>query len=344
MSIYTACNNGQGCTLSCNLATTYSAFGPMCNGTANNGNCFSSASAGHQNMSTVFTLPAGCTASITTEFEKRAGACTNSGMDGSDKLGINSSTTFGTNVGNCGGGTSTPGVTGTGCLGSANADVSCTLSQTGGTFMIWAQANRSDEIVTYTITLTGTCGTNCDGVLPIKLIGFVAEVYEDNILLKWNVEKETGVSYYQIEKSADGINFVPFHIVPSIAGTSGNENLSYFSKDFSPAEGLNYYRLVDVGTDGTHNTSRTISVLFKYHSNDVLSVNVTESFVTIILKDKAPDSDIVIRDLSGRIIKRIVKSKETPIQSFPKSELPGGLYLIGFDNGDALFIKKLLIN
>ncbi|MBI2721908.1 MAG: T9SS type A sorting domain-containing protein [Bacteroidetes bacterium] len=342
MGIYSACNNGQGCTSGCDLSTTYGGFGPMCNGTVNNGNCFGSASGGHQTMSTAFTLPAGCTGVITAEFKKRGGSCTNSGMDANDKLGINNMNVYGTNTGNCGNGTSTPGITLAGCLGSANADVSCSLTQTGGTILIWGSANRSDEIVTYTISLSGSCGASCSGVLPIKLTDFSGVENDGSILLKWNVSTETDVSYYQLEKSRDGINFIPFQTIQSIAGSSGNTNLSYFGTDFTPEKGINYYKLLNVNLDGTKNESKIISVLYDFKSGDQLFLNVSAELVNIILGNNAPIEDIIIRDMSGRIVKILKNDTSDKVLSFNKSELANGLYLVGFQATNNS-LKKLLL-
>ncbi|MBA2610885.1 MAG: hypothetical protein H0U95_02870 [Bacteroidetes bacterium] len=345
MGIYNACNNGQGCTGGCNLAATFTSFGPMCNGTTNNGNCFSSASGGHQTMSTSFSLPAGCTANVTAEFMKRGGTCTNSGMDGSDILGINSIAVFGTNVGNCGNGTSTPGVNPPGCLGAANADVNCTLTQTGGTIFIWGQANRSDEIITYTINLTGTCGPGCNGVLPISLKDFYAEPLENKILLKWTVATEKNVAYYLLEKSTDGTVFLPLTTVYSLANASGENNLSYFNYDYEPAKGINYYRLKNVNKDGSIDTHKTIAINFKNASASAIWVNHTPEVIKIGYEKIPLSKTVMIHDITGRGIKEISLISEAPaIIEISKTEFVKGVYLISGSDPQDAFSQKLIID
>lgn len=344
MGIYDACNNGQGCTGGCNLAATYTGFGNMCNGTANNNNCFGSGSGGHQDMSTSFSLPAGCTALVTAEFKKRGGACTNSGMDGSDILGINSTNTFGTNVGNCGNGTSTPGITATGCLGASNADVNCTRTQTGGTILIWGRSNRSDEIITYTITLSGTCGPSCNGVLPITLKDFYAEPLDNEVLLKWSVATEKNVAYYIIEKSIDGISFLPLNTVYSLANVSGENNLSYFNYDYSPKKGINYYRLKHVEKDGLVETHKTIAVNYKNSGTSAMWINQTNETIKIGYEKMPFSKSILFYDITGRVIKEILLKTEAPAeQEVYKSELVNGMYIIsGSDPRDG-FSQKFIV-
>jgi hypothetical protein len=344
MGIYDACNNGQGCTGGCNLAATYTGFGNMCNGTANNNNCFGSGSGGHQDMSTSFSLPAGCTAVVTAEFKKRGGACPNSGMDGSDIIGINSTNTFGTNVGNCGNGTSTPGITATGCLGASNADVNCTRTQTGGTILIWGKSNRSDEIITYTITLSGTCGPSCNGVLPITLKDFYAEPLENEVLLKWSVATEKNVVYYILEKSNDGISFLPLNTVYSLANVSGENNLSYFNYDYSPSKGINYYRLKHVEKDGSVETHKTIAVNYKNSGTSAMWINQTNETIKIGYEKMPLSKSVLIHDITGRVIKEILLKTEAPAeQEVYKSELLNGMYIIsGSDPRDG-FSQKLIL-
>ncbi len=345
MGIYTACNNGQGCTGGCNLAATFTGFGPMCNGTANNGNCFSSSSGGHQPMSTSFSLPAGCTAVVTAEFMKRGGTCPNSGMDGSDILGINSAAVFGTNVGNCGNGTSTPGVNAPGCLGSANADVNCTLTQTGGTIFIWGQSNRSDEIITYTINLSGTCGPSCNGVLPISLKDFYAEPLEDKVLLKWNVASEKNVEYYLLEKSTDGIVFLPLSTVYSLANVSGENNLSYFNYDYAPAKGINYYRLKNVDKDGSTDTHKTIAINFKNTAASAIWVNQTAEAIKIGYEKMPMSKTVTIYDITGRIVKETSLNSDAPAMiEISKTEFVKGIYLISGSDPQDAFSQKLIID
>ncbi|GIV27963.1 MAG: hypothetical protein KatS3mg027_1777 [Bacteroidia bacterium] len=113
MSIYNECNNGQGCTGGCDL-TEFSWFGAMCNCTSFSGNCFgASGSGGQQQKSTIITIPAGCSSTLSASFRQRCNSngcnncgtncsnnatncssttgCGNSGLDGGDNFSIEGS-------------------------------------------------------------------------------------------------------------------------------------------------------------------------------------------------------------------------------------------------------------
>ena len=248
LSIYDACNNGQGCISGCNLALTYSYFGNQCNGASITGNCFgASGSGGEQTKSTSFILPSGCTANVVVEMKKRTGGCTNSGADAGDYIQVSGS-----------GGSSTPAtITGDNTQNSSNPvsggnyDALITYSKVGGTFVIAMSANRSDEIATYTINLSGSCGSSCNAVLPIELIKFWGEPTENGIELLWLVDSEINLSHYMIERSIDALNFKKIaDVTPQLKNEQSGKNFLYQLTDVYAQKGINYYRLTNIDRDG----------------------------------------------------------------------------------------------
>jgi hypothetical protein len=344
----------------CNLASLYvPMFSPVGCGT-------STLSGGTtDNYSTNYSLPAGCTATITAQFMRRnyfvapvnpsGTGCSNSGMDSGDDLfitntgGVVSSqgSTMAVNVGTCGAytalGTYT---TGTSSLigGCANSDGTVRKVLTGGSFNIGGQSNRSDELITFTINLSGTCGPGCSGVLPISLKDFYAEPLENEVLLKWSVATEINVAYYLIEKSNDGISYLPLNTVYSLANVSGENNLSYFNYDYSPSKGINYYRLKHVEKDGSVETHKTIAVNYKNTSASPIWINQTNETIKIGYEKAPLSKSVLIHDITGRVIKEILLKAEAPAeQEVYRSELVNGMYLIsGSDPRDG-FSQKLII-
>ncbi len=324
MSAGTACPNG--CLLGCNL-TAYNFFGTQCNGTQVTGSCAS------QTVVTNFTLPAGCSASITAEFKKRGASCASSGADGGDQLTLQG---FGGSF------SSAPNPTTT--IGAGNMDITMSFTQTGGSFAVAAVADRRDEIVTWTISLSGTCGPGCSGVLPITLKDFYAEPLENEILLKWVVATEKNVAYYLLEKSTDGINFIPLNTIISLSPAAGDNNLSYFNYDNNPVKGINYYRLKNVDFDGTVATHKTIAVNFKNGAKTAFWINQTYDRLKVGY-DKTPLSkSIFICDISGRRIKEVFLKTEAPAENeVLTSEFEKGVYLISGSDPQDGFSQKLII-
>ncbi|MBS1651416.1 MAG: hypothetical protein JSU07_05320 [Bacteroidetes bacterium] len=343
MGIYNACNNGQGCTGGCNL-TAYSWFGAMCNGTSNNGNCFgATASGGQQTMQTSFSLPPGCTANFTTEFIKRGGSCPNSGMDGGDLLGVNSLASYGTNLYTCTGGNDNGTINPSGCTGTSNADVSISGMQTGGVIMFWGSSNRSDEIITFTINLSGTCGTNCNAVLPITLKDFYAQPNSSDIDIRWYIEKENNVDYYVVERSSDALNFELLNKVASISKSAGNYNLNYSLRDYFPLVGLNYYRLSEVDKSGSVQKSKIITINFIPNANNTIWINQSDEKIIVNFSSAFAGKKVNILNTNAAIQKKFILPSDGQLfLEIDKLTLGNGLFVLCSEEGVFNAIKFLI--
>ncbi|MBW6484059.1 MAG: hypothetical protein K0B10_13485 [Vicingaceae bacterium] len=141
--------SGCGCASGCDLTPL---GGPNCGG-GTTGNC----DGGHQTMSITFEIPDGCDVRITAEMKNRISPCTASGADGSSTSGDR------LRIRNASGGTPPWQI------GASNASLFDQMTVTGpATIIIEGAANRSDEIITYTIENIGSC--SCSQILPIELL------------------------------------------------------------------------------------------------------------------------------------------------------------------------------
>lgn len=352
------CGNGANY---CNLASLYvPAFSPTA--------CSTSVLGGGttDNYSTNYSLPAGCTATITAQFMKRnyfgapinpsGTGCSNCGMDSGDDIFITNTgglviaqgSTMIVNVGTCGAytalGTYTTGVSSL-IGGCANSDGTVQMILTGGSFNIGGQSNRSDELITFTVNLSGTCGPGCNGVLPISLKDFYAEPLEDKVLLKWSVASERNVEYYLLEKSVDGIVFVPLNTVYSTANVNGENNLSYFNYDYAPDQGINYYRLKNVDRDGSVDIHKTITINFKNKAASAIWLNQTADAIKIGYEKKPLSKTAAIYDITGRLVKEISLNADAPAMiEISKAEFIKGIYLISGSDPQDTFSQKLIID
>lgn len=341
----------------CDLASLYvPAFTPTACST------FTSSGGITHVKATVYSLPAGCTATIEAEFRKRnylgvgstSTGCSNSAMDGSpDGLTITQSggvvtsqgSTLAVNVGTCGAypalGVYTSAVS-TLSPGCNNADGYVQMILTGGTFTVGGTSNRADEVITFTINLSGTCGTGCSNVLPIELMAFFGIPEKDKINLTWRVATEQNVDYYLIEKSMDASNWTEVIKMPANSELYG-VNQTYQTQDYYPQYGINYYRLSNYDKDGSRGESRVIIVNFVHEAmplwveqnNDDLILNFSTSHLY---------QDIIeLQDVSGRLVYSIAVLQGTTRTVIPKQNLAKGLYnLKAVFNEKVKFIKLII--
>lgn len=342
---------GSGAT-PCNLAaTSFSYFGAFC------GSSVVSGSGSQQLVSTNFILPAGCQASVVAEMRPRtnisASGCTNGGPDGNDYISItNSGGTISSQGGTiccsgaaCAAYPSLPGTPATVAsasgftTGCSNGIMVVEMVVTGGTLTISGNSDRADEITTYTINLTGTCGSGCSSVLPIILDNFYGSSETGGIRLNWRVATQSNTNYYLIQKSSDAVNWSDLFAVG--ANKEIAMNMLYQVFDPMPLPGINYYRLIDVDLDGSKNIHEKIAINYTSKTN-LLLVDQTAENIVISARSDLKNVNLSITDITGRAIKK-VKISENNSVILSKEETGKGVLLLGCDDFPQAGFTKLLV-
>lgn len=75
-------------------------------------------------------------------------------------------------------------------------------------------------------------------VLPVTFTSLEAYRKNNNVSVEWKVENETNIRHYEVERSADGINFSKIG-----NNVTAVNNTTYQLLDESPLNGLNYFRV-----------------------------------------------------------------------------------------------------
>lgn len=353
MSIMSTC--GSGCICYCDLSE-YSWFGQMCNGTSNTGACSA------QNLSTSFTLPSGCTCTISARFSNRcngsgcancgtncnnttcgSSGCGASGMDSGDQLqvGGNSTSPVYTNSTSVGGSPSTATTTNASgytltATGSGNSGIILDYTQTGGTMFINLRANRNDEIVTFTLTVSSGC--DCNQVLPVDIFSFFVTPKKGLIELQWITKNEKHLSHYKIDKSTDGITFYPLTIIPS-------ENVvyekTYTAYDDNPTIGLSYYKLTPVNIGGNDENSIIRDAVYQLDYQP-FNYSVQNDELTLTFSDFEIPTSFTITNLNGQIIYQIPEINNN-IYVVNTSSISKGVYIGVLKNRYQTHVYKIII-
>ena len=88
-------------------------------------------------------------------------------------------------------------------------------------------------------------------VLPVELIGYTAEVADEDVRLRWATATESGSSHYQLERSANGTEW-EYRTTIAAAGESLHR-VDYAQMDQDVPPGTWFYRLTQFDQDGTAN-------------------------------------------------------------------------------------------
>lgn len=355
MSIYDKCGSppgGQGCLGGCNLSE-FSWFGSMCNGTAKAGDCNN----GSKSLTSTFTIPASCTATLSARFSNRCngngngcsscGACSSgcgsSGMDNGDNLNVggNSPSPVYTNSTSVGGSPTTNTTTNASgytltATGSSNSGIILQYAQTGGSMFVSMTANRSDEIITFTLDIQSGC--DCANVLPVDIFAFDATPKNGVIELKWYTKNEQHLSHYKIDKSTDGINFYNIAKIPS--ENSYTEKI-YTATDDNPTVGITYYKLTPVNKSGIDEQYIIRDVLYQL-SYQPFSYSLQDEELVLQFEAFDVPTNFSIKDMNGKTICQIPEIKEHQYklntQSWSK-----GVYVGILQNRYQTYVYKIII-
>ncbi len=141
-------------------------------------------------------------------------------------------------------------------------------------------------------------GTLCSVLLPVELLTFDATTNGNLVLLHWSTGSELNNDHFRVERSGDDLRFEPIGAV-SGAGTTARRT-DYTFKDHTPLPGNNYYRLVQVDTDGTTGTSKVIALQRASGHATVSPTLTTDGRVTVRF-EQGPGS-FTLADGAGRVL------------------------------------------
>lgn len=124
---------------------------------------------------------------------------------------------------------------------------------------VWTSVTGTDSPSANEVTVAAVAGSDLntwwtlvdeDYALPLTLLGFSAEKQNDNALLKWTVTQQINVSYYEIQRSINAVDFSRVGKVNAVYNTNLNNNYSYTDALNNVNSNTIYYRLRMVDRDG----------------------------------------------------------------------------------------------
>jgi hypothetical protein len=223
---------------------------------------------------------------------------------------------------------------------SPNAHTTWTLNGTHGTTI----GNQSD----FTISRTGMSGFSYFAIgfptaapLPIELISFQANCADDNTaIITWSTASEHNSSYFQVEKSRDGINW----IVLSEVGSAGNSTslINYELFDTEKIIDVVYYRLTQFDFDGASETFNIASIDCGAALSESLKVypnpSVSDFYIDFNNTTNEKNLTITITDLTGNLVYTELENCEKGSNNFHIKALNAspGIYFIEVTIGDAV--------
>jgi hypothetical protein len=170
------------------------------------------------------------------------------------------------------------------------------------------------------------------GILPLKLLSFTAALNNDKVMINWSTANELNIARFEVQRSADAVNYSSVSSVNSKGGTGIN---NYAVTDASPFTGVNYYRLKEVDVDGYINYSQIVSVVKTADMSLMLYPNPAHDKVYLNITSTKQHSDVFgVYSSAGNLLqqKTIQINNGTTIATFDISGLAKGVYFIRNSN------------
>jgi hypothetical protein len=197
----------------------------------------------------------------------------------------------------------------------------------------------TDTIITYKV---------CSSALPLHLIDFNALLYQGSTHLSWTTNLERDVKHFEIERSANGIDFEKINIV---AANNSQNTSTYFDIDPKPLHGISYYRLRIVDFNGAYTYSNIVTINNAIASFALLGIFPNPAIDHVTIKIFCAEAQKIKLCLSTILGQNILEQYEysaagTQEINMPLETLAAGTYVLkmtNLSNGSSV-VEKIVKN
>jgi hypothetical protein len=146
--------------------------------------------------------------------------------------------------------------------------------------------------------------------LPVTITTVQAKEEADNIAVTWDVDNETNMAHYEIEKSTNGIPFVKIGELPSNNLKVGE----YKWLDQNKVNGYNYYRIRSLDMNGKTSLTQVVKVLVRVSVKASISVYpnpIVNGVINVQLKNQEAGiySIRILNPLGQTMLTRSINSR-----------------------------------
>ena len=192
--------------------------------------------------------------------------------------------------------------------------------------------------LTDTIWIQPTCPT----ALPVQFVSFDALlINQHQVQLNWATATEKNAYYFQVERSLDGIHFVPVSHSIAAAGNSSSLTSYHYLDNYTP-RGTVYYRIAEYDVDGTKMYSQIKNVEGLMKMKATVYPNPSANSFNVLVEGEDNEKIIlVLYDVLGHVVERkTVSSNSTTAIG---EHLTQGAYILHVQKPDeTITVQKLI--
>ncbi len=180
--------------------------------------------------------------------------------------------------------------------------------------------------------------------MPNVLLNFDAIFDNTKVELTWSSDTENNNNVFVVEKSKDAMNF---EALTSIKGFGNHSNImSYFDVDYTPYEGISFYRLTQINEKGKVLSSRLVSINNKISTNN-LSMNQSAIYdnPASLMGSENKEVLVVLRNEKGEesYSKVVIDEAYHVLSSDATTKLDNGTYTVVASSDNRLYSQKLVV-
>lgn len=195
-----------------------------------------------------------------------------------------------------------------------------------------------------------------DRTLPVELVYFYADVFEDSVLLKFGTATEVSNYGFEIQRAQNNLNFEILGFVEG-NGNSNSPKHYTFADSLVEMTGIIYYRLKQIDFDGTSAYSDTVEVNFASSitlesSNVPSQFNVSDNYPNPFnpatkINFELPFLQILkidLFDIRGKLVKEIAAQEFLPgiyQLTLDFSAYSSGIYFVRFESQNNVVTKRI---
>ncbi len=181
--------------------------------------------------------------------------------------------------------------------------------------------------------------TTCtNAVLPIKLKDISGICNSNGLAIQWTTELESSLKHFVVQMSNDGINWNDVKVIKA-----KNQPSSYKATTPNTAT-VSFVRLLIAGLDGANSYSSIIKINCNETNSITTYPNPFINSLTITLPKTTINTQLFIKDLSGKNVSQYRVPIGTTSYSINLKELPAGTYFAELQTatGAKKWIQKIV--
>jgi len=181
--------------------------------------------------------------------------------------------------------------------------------------------------------------------LPVELLNFTAQLNNDQVELRWSTVSEINSDYFEIERAAVDLNFIPINKTQA-AGFS-NQLLRYHATDSKPLARKSFYRLRQFDFNGESHLSNSVAVELNNYEQLQINYAVFTNKNNLYFKvtgNVEKNLTAEVYDINGAIISTQELNGTENIFHVQTQNLANGIYVLKISNSNSSVTKRFSVH